>query len=64
MTILTISPCKSTADGEFWELEVVGAAPTTETNLYLHLTCGRGDSTIKVAQYKQREQNLYDFTIN
>ena len=32
MTILTISPCKSTADGEFWELEVVGAAPTTETN--------------------------------
>ena len=23
--------CKSTADGEFWELEVAGAAPATKT---------------------------------
>ena len=39
MTILTISPCKSTADGEFWELEVVGAAPTTETNEHTSTEC-------------------------
>lgn len=39
MTILTISPCKSTADGEFWELEVVGAAPTTETNEHTRVEC-------------------------